>query len=47
MITIRCVSQPRFADGFIEEAVGELWEPWMREADLRGDGACAAGASCN
>jgi IS5 family transposase len=33
MITIRCVSQPRFADGFIEEAVGELWEPWMREAD--------------
>src|ERR1043166_2586218 len=33
MITIRCVSQPRFADGFIEEAVGELGEPWMREAD--------------
>jgi IS5 family transposase len=26
-------SQPRFADGFIQEAVGNLWEPWMRHAD--------------
>jgi IS5 family transposase len=26
-------SQPRFAEGFIEEAVGSLWEPWMRHAD--------------
>jgi IS5 family transposase len=26
-------SQPRFAEGFIEEAVGDLWEPWMRQAD--------------
>jgi IS5 family transposase len=26
-------SQPRFAEGFIEEAVGILWEPWMRQAD--------------
>jgi transposase, IS5 family len=33
MITMRCVSQPQFPDGFVEEAVGELWEPWMREAD--------------
>jgi IS5 family transposase len=33
MITLRCVSQPQFADGFVEGAVGDLWEPWMREAD--------------
>ena len=33
MITMRCVSQPQFADGFIKDAVGDLWEPWMREAD--------------
>lgn len=33
MITLRCVSQPQFADGFVEQAVGDLWEPWMREAD--------------
>jgi IS5 family transposase len=26
-------SLPRFAEGFIEEAVGDLWEPWMRQAD--------------
>jgi IS5 family transposase len=26
-------AQPRFADGFIEAAVGDLWEPWMRQAD--------------
>ncbi len=32
MITLRS-SQPRFAEGFIEEAVGTLWEPWMRHAD--------------
>ena len=33
MITLRCLSQPQFAKGFVEEAVGDLWEPWMREAD--------------
>jgi transposase, IS5 family len=32
VITLRS-SQPRFAEGFIEEAVGILWEPWMRQAD--------------
>jgi len=32
VITLRS-SQPRFAEGFIEEAVGNLWEPWMRHAD--------------
>lgn len=32
MITLRS-SQPRFAEGFMEEAVGDLWEPWMRQAD--------------
>jgi hypothetical protein len=26
-------AHPRFADGFIEAAVGDLWEPWMRQAD--------------
>ena len=33
MITLRCVSQPQFPEGFVEDAVGDLWEPWMREAD--------------
>ena len=32
MITLRS-SQPGFAEGFMEEAVGDLWEPWMRQAD--------------
>lgn len=26
-------AQRTFADGFISEAVGDLWEPWMRHAD--------------
>ena len=25
--------QRHFADGFLAEAVGDLWEPWMRHAD--------------
>src|SRR4051812_21180501 len=33
MITMRCVSQPQFVEGFVTEAVGDLWEPWMRAAD--------------
>jgi hypothetical protein len=33
MINLRCVSQPQFPEGFVEGAVGDLWEPWMREAD--------------
>ena len=33
MIHLRCVSQPQFPEGFVESAVGDLWEPWMREAD--------------
>ncbi len=33
MIHLRCSSQPRFVEGFVEEAVGDLWEPWMRQAD--------------
>jgi transposase, IS5 family len=33
MIHLRCSSQSRFAEGFVEEAVGDLWEPWMRQAD--------------
>ena len=33
MITPRCVSQPQFPEGFVEDAVGGLWEPWMRVAD--------------
>ncbi len=33
MITLRCVNQPQFPEGFVEDAVGDLWEPWMREAD--------------
>jgi transposase, IS5 family len=32
VITLRS-SAPRFSDGFVEEAVGDLWEPWMRHAD--------------
>src|SRR2546427_11439382 len=27
--------QRQFADGFIAEAVEDLWEPWMRHADKR------------
>jgi transposase, IS5 family len=32
--------QRQFADGFIAEAVEDLWEPWMRHADtaLEDDG---------
>ena len=33
MIPLRCASPLRFAEGFVEEAVGDLWEPWMRQAD--------------
>jgi transposase, IS5 family len=33
MITLRCESQPQFAEGFVEDAVGDLREPWMREVD--------------
>ena len=33
MITPRCVSQPQFPEGLVEDAVGGLWEPWMRVAD--------------
>jgi transposase, IS5 family len=33
MIHLRCSSPLRFAEGFVEEAVGDLWEPWMRQAD--------------
>ena len=33
MINLRCISQPQFPEGFVEGAVGDLWEPWMREAD--------------
>jgi IS5 family transposase len=25
--------QPGFSEGFLEDAVGDLWEPWMRQAD--------------
>ena len=32
MITARRL-QRDFADGFIAEAVEDLWEPWMRHAD--------------
>jgi IS5 family transposase len=32
MIHLRS-SEPGFAAGFLEEAVGDLWEPWMRQAD--------------
>jgi IS5 family transposase len=33
-------AQRSFADGFIAEEVGDLWEPWMRQADqvLEDDG---------
>jgi transposase, IS5 family len=33
MIHLRAASQPRFAEGFLEEAVGDLREPWMHHAD--------------
>src|SRR5450631_2554255 len=33
MITLRASAQPGFAEGFLEQAVGDLWEPWMRQAD--------------
>src|ERR1700693_3873071 len=33
MITLRCESQPQFSEGFVEDAVGDLREPWMREVD--------------
>jgi len=33
VITLRGSSQPAFAEGFMEEAVGGLREPWMRQAD--------------
>ena len=33
MITLRCVSQPQFPEGFVADAVGDLREPWMRGAD--------------
>jgi IS5 family transposase len=32
MIHLRS-SEPGFAAGFLGEAVGNLWEPWMRQAD--------------
>ena len=32
MIATRRLQQS-FADGLISEAVGDLWEPWMRHAD--------------
>jgi hypothetical protein len=28
-----CRRQRNFAEGFIAEAVGELWEDWMRHVD--------------
>ena len=33
MIALRGSSQPGFADGFLEQAVGDFREPWMRQAD--------------
>ena len=33
MITLRASTQSEFAHGFLEQAVGDLWEPWMREVD--------------
>jgi IS5 family transposase len=33
MIHLRSSSQPKFAEGFLEEAVGGLREPWMHHAD--------------
>jgi transposase, IS5 family len=33
VIALRASSQPEFANGFLEQAVGDLWEPWMRQAD--------------
>jgi IS5 family transposase len=26
-------SSPRFPEAFIAEAIGDFWEPWMRQAD--------------
>ena len=33
MIRLRRTSQYSFGDGLIAEQTGELWEPWMRQAD--------------
>lgn len=33
MIQLRRTSQYSFGDGLIAEQTGELWEPWMRQAD--------------
>jgi len=33
VITLRASTQSEFAHGFLEQAVGDLWEPWMRQAD--------------
>ncbi|MBV9183226.1 MAG: ISNCY family transposase [Acidobacteria bacterium] len=33
MIEARRAAQLSFGDGFIQEAVADLWEPWMRRAD--------------
>jgi transposase, IS5 family len=33
MIQMRRCSQYSFGDGLIAEQTGELWEPWMRQAD--------------
>jgi len=33
VIHLRRSSQRSFAEGLIEEAVGDLWQPWMRQAD--------------
>jgi transposase, IS5 family len=33
VINLRRSSQRSFAEGLIEEAVGDLWQPWMRQAD--------------
>ena len=33
MIQLRRSSQYSFGDGLIAEQTGELWEPWMRQAD--------------
>lgn len=33
MITLRAESQFQFPEGFVESAVGDLREPWMREVD--------------
>jgi len=33
VIHLRRSSQRSFAEGLMEEAVGDLWQPWMRQAD--------------